>query len=337
LRILITGATGFIGRHLVERLARTDHELSCLVRDAGRAEDLTRFGVSLVRGDVTDRESVLEAVRPCDWVINLANLYSMWEPDKRVYTTVNVGGTRNVMECSLESGVSKVVHVSTAGIYGNPSDRPFTEESEIGPTRFSEYARTKFLADFIAWDLHEKRGLPLVVIYPGAVLGPGDTKPTGRYIEDLIRGRMPVTVFKDSVMTYVHVKDVAEAIVRAAEKEDNVGEKYLVGKHRLSFAELNEMISEVSGAPLPKVNLPDKVTALTAALLTRLSEITKRPPPWGMSADQAGMAEAGFEFDGRKAEKDLGISYTPIRVAIQETVESKPRSDRELGDEETCR
>jgi dihydroflavonol-4-reductase len=246
----------------------------------------------------------------------------MWEPDKRIYTTVNVGGTRNVMDCSLESGVSKVVHVSTAGIYGNPSDRPFTEESEVGLTRFSEYARTKFLADVIAWDLYEKRGLPLVVIYPGAVLGPGDTKPTGRYIKDLIERRMPVTVFRDSVMTFVHVKDVAEVIVRAAEKEDNIGEKYLVGKDRLSFAELNETISEVSGVPLPKIDLPDKATTLAAALLTRLSKITKRPPPWGMSSDQAGMAEAGFVFDGSKAEKDLGISYTPIRVAIEETIES---------------
>lgn len=118
----------------------------------------------------------------CDSVVHLANIYSFWEPDKRIYTQVNVEGTCNVMECALEVGVRKVVHVSTALVYGKPADSPFTEGSPAGPQLFSEYARTKAAGDRIVWELHKKAGLSLVVIYPGGVLGPGDTKSTGQYI-----------------------------------------------------------------------------------------------------------------------------------------------------------
>lgn len=322
MKILITGATGFIGRHVAKRLAETDHELHCLVRESSNVRALKEQGATLIIGDVTNKDSMLAGMKGCDWVINLANVYSFWEPDKRIYAAVNVGGTRNVMECALETGVSKVVHVSTVAIYGKPAQCPFTEETPVGPVRFSEYSRTKYEGDLIAWLLHEKKGLPLVMIYPCGVLGAGDPKPSGQYIRDLVRRRMPATVFHDSILTWVHVKDVAEAIVRAAEKEDNIGEKYLVGKHQLSFKQTNEMFREISGVPLPRIRLPDPLVMLNAAFLTWLADLIKKPPPWGMSKDQMRVMKEGFVVDGSKAERELGITYTPVRVALEEAIES---------------
>lgn len=321
MKTFITGATGFIGTHVAERLAKTEHKMYCLVRKTSNVNRLQELGATLFAGDVTDKASVLEGVRGCDWAINLANIYSFWEPHKRLYTTVNVEGTRNVMECALETGISKVVHVSTSLVYGKPPDCPFTEESPVGPVRFSEYAETKYRGDLITWELCREQGLPLVAIYPGSVLGPGDPKPSGRYIEALIHSSLPATVFHDSIITYVHVRDVAEVIVRALEKENNIGEKYLVGKHRLSFGEYNQMISRLSGVPLPKIRLPDSLVMFQAALLTRLADITKKPLSQ-MSSDAMRMAKEGFQFDGSKAERELGITYTPIRVAIEEAVAS---------------
>jgi dihydroflavonol-4-reductase len=320
--VFITGATGFIGTHLVERLAQTGHELYCLVRKMSQVSRLKELGVTLITGDVTDKASLLESMRGCDWVINLANIYSFWEPNKQIYTDVNVEGTRNVMEAALETGISKVVHVSTSVVYGRPADDPFTEESAVGPVRFSEYARTKYEGELVAWELHGKRGLPLVMIYPASVLGPGDPKASGRYIQDLIRRRLPTTVFEDSILTFVHVRDVAEAIVRAAEKKNNIGEKYLVGKHQFSFREVNQMISEISGVPLPKICLPDSLVMVNATLLTWLANLTKKSPLWGMSTDQMRMMKEGFRFDGSKAEKELGITYTPFRATLEEAIAS---------------
>ena len=322
MKIFITGATGFIGTHLIKRLARTEHPLYCLVRKSSQVRAIEQPGVTLVTGDVTDKNSLFEGMKGCDWVINLANIYSFWEPDNQVFKAVNVEGNRNVMECALETGISKMVHVSTGGIYGKPADCPFTEESPVGPVRFCEYFQTKYEGDLITWELYEKKGLPLVVIYPCAVLGSGDPKATGQYIKDLINRRLPATIFHDSVLTWVHVRDVAEAIVKAAEKEDNIGEKYLVGKHQMSLKEFNEMVSQISGVRLPMMRLPDSVVTINARLLTWLAGIIKKPPIWGMSVDQIGVMKEGFIVDGSKVERELGITYTPVRVALEQAIAS---------------
>jgi dihydroflavonol-4-reductase len=322
MEIFITGATGFIGTHLVKRLIRTEHKLFCLVREKSDIRELEHHGVTLIRGDVTDKNSILQGMRGCQWVINLANLYSFWEPRKQIFSDVNVNGTRNVMECALETGISKVVHVSTAGIYGKPADCPFTEESPVGPVRFSEYFRTKYEGDLITWELYEKKGLPVVMVYPVAVLGSGDPKATGKYIQNLIYRRLPATVFDDSYFTFVHVKDVAEIIVRAAEKGNNFGEKYIAGNHRLTFGEINQMVSEISGVALPKMSLPNWMAIMNARLLTWLANLIKKPPLWGLAIEQARTMKEGVQADGSTAERELGISYTPIRIALKEAIES---------------
>ena len=134
------------------------------------------------------------------------------------------------------------------------------------------------------------------------------------------------TVFHDSILTWVHVRDVAEAIVRALEKEDNIGQKYLLGKHQLSLQQFGEMISDISGVPLPKIRLPDSVVMMNAALLTWLASLTKKPPMLGMSVDQIRTMKEGFRFDGTKAERELGIAYTPIRTALEEAIASYQES-----------
>ena len=322
MKIFVTGATGFIGMHLVRRLAETKHDLYCLVRRTSDVSTIKEVGATLIPGDVTDKASILAGIRGCDSVINLANVYTFWEPRKRIYRDVNVDGTRNIMECALETGVSKVVHISSAVIYGMPADCPFTEESRVGPVRFSEYARTKYAGDLVVWDLFQKRHLPVVVVYPGAVLGPGDPKTTGQYIQSLMHRRMPATVFPDSVLTCVHVRDVAEVIARALEKQANIGEKYLAGKDRVSFREINQAISQISGVPLPKMQMPDALAVANAWLLTGLANITKKPPMLGMSIDMARTMKYGFRFDGSKAERELGITYTPVGVALEEAIAS---------------
>lgn len=322
MKIFVTGATGFVGTHLVRRLAQTDHQLCCLVRGNSRTSELEQLGVNLVTGDVTDRDSVRQGMEGCDWVFNLANIYTLWEPNKRKYTEVNVDGTRNVMESALETGVSKVVHVSTYLVYGKPADCPFTEESPIGPVRITEYGRTKYEGDLVAWALSERKGLPLVMIYPGNILGVGDTKPTGQFLVNLIRGRLPARVFNNTVLTYVNVADVAEAILRAAEKEGNIGQKYIVASERYSMREVYQMTSEISGARTPRFSLPDSAVMGMAAFLTLVANITKRPPMLGLSMDMARIMKAGLQANGSKVVMELGMNYTPVRAALEEYISS---------------
>lgn len=331
MKILVTGATGFIGLHLVRRLAATDHQVSCLVRSSSNVFALEKLGVNLVTGDVTDRASLPDAMKGCDWVANLANVYSFWESKRETYAQVNIEGTHNVMEAALETGVSKVAHMSSVVTYGKPAKLPFTEETPVGPVQFSEYARTKYEGDLIAWKLYEERKLPILMLYPGGVVGPGDTKASGQYVQDLINRGLPTRVFDDSAMSWVHVKDVAEATLRALEKDGNVGEKYLVCGKCLTMREFNGMVTEISGVPLPKMQMPGPLVTLNAAALTALSSITKKTPRWGMAADQMRTIRGGIEADGSKAERELGISYTPIRTALEEAIDWYRRTEPTLA------
>lgn len=320
MKIFITGATGFIGKHLVERLAQTDQQVTCLVRDPDRNCSLRDLGVRLVQGDVTDKASVLNGMRGCDWVFNLANIYSLWLPDKRDYYRVNVDGTRNVMECALELGVSKVIHVSTYGIWANCGEVPFDERSPVSQNQPSEYARTKLIGDRIAWEFYERRGLPVVMIHPGNVLGPGDNKPTGQFISDMVNRKMPVAAFTGTIFTYVHVKDVVEAILKAAEKKGNLGQRYIVAHEERTIKEMMDMAAEISGVPAPRLVVPAPLAKLSAVMLTAVSRFTRKRPMMGLSVDQVKTMAVPLRGNGSKACRELGIVYTPVRLALEEAI-----------------
>lgn len=254
-------------------------------------------------------------------MVHLASSFIFWVPNKQVFYDVNITGTRNIMKSALETGVSKVVYVSTAAVYGN-AEWPITEETPIGTERASRYVRTKYEGDLIAWDLYKKRNLPLVVIYPSAVIGANDPKACGRYINNYAKGRMPAQVLTKRYFPFVHVKDVAEAIFKALEKENNIGEKYIVSAENYTFGEFNQMISEISGMKLPFLKLPVWMTILTAYMLTGIANLIGKPPLWDMSFDQISLMKQNFNIDGSKVSRELGITYTPIYNGVKDAIES---------------
>lgn len=321
MKIFVTGGTGFIGKHTLNLLSGTSHQLKVLVRKHSDTTFLNKYENAVpVEGDLTDKNSLLRAVKDCNYTINIAGHYTFWEPDNKIYREVNVNGTRNVMEASLESGIVKVVHVSTAGVFGRPPVNPFTEDTKICSNQVSKYFKTKYEGDCAAWDLYEKKNLPLVVIYPSCVLGAGDTKASSDYIQNMINRKLPATVFARRTFSFVHVKDVAKAIISALEKEGNIGQKYIVSACSYTWKEINEMIRSISGIKLPWIEMPETITMLNAYLLTGVSKLFGSPPPWGMSVDQMKVMKVGFNADGSKAGKELNITYTPIRAALEEEI-----------------
>jgi len=321
MKVFITGGTGFIGTYLVKRLTQTQHELHCLARETSDISFLKEVGADIISGDVTDKASLLKGMDGCDWVVHLASSFVFWIHNNRIFHNVNISGTQNVMESVLEKGISKVVHVSTAAIYGN-AEWPITEETPVGNKRASKYVRTKYEGDLIAWDLHEKKNLPLVVIYPSAVVGANDPKACGRYFRNYANGRMPAQILTKFHFPFIHVKNVAEAIVQALEKKNNIGEKYIVSAENHTFGEINQMVSEISGTNLPLLKLPTWVTLMTSYLLTGIANIIRKPPIWDLSVDQVKLMKQDFKIDGSKAERDLGIRYTSVYDGIKESIES---------------
>lgn len=319
MRILITGGTGFIGKRVVSRLKGSGHQIRCLARRTSEVGPLTAAGAEIVVGDVTDKASVTAAMTGCQRVINLANLFELWIPDRSQYHAVNVEGTRNVLEAALAAGVDKVVHISTMAVYGDAA-WPISERSELGPHCASEYARTKREGDEVAWALHREKGLPLVVVMPAAVAGGGDPKATGRYLRRLARGHMPAQILTSHVFPFVYVGDVAEAVVRALEKPGNIGEKYLVSGESMTFGQLNHVVAELSGRHLPLLTFPDWLTVASARACTALADVVGTPPLLDLAFDQVAMMKQGFQIDGTRAARELGFTYTPIREAVREAI-----------------
>jgi len=331
-RILVTGASGFVGGAVVARLRGASHDVHCLVRRERAAASLRESfpDVRVHTGDLSDPASLRPALEGCDWLLNCAGLNSFWEripyspgqvsPGRRAspYYRINVEGTRNLMTEALKAGVAKVVHVSTVMAYGFPGQMPFRESSPPGP-HVSDYARSKFDGDLLARELQARHGLPLTVVYLAAVVGRGDPKAVMQ-IERFVRGGIPVMIHSENLFTYVHVQDAAEAIVQAAQKSGNEGEAYLVGRERLSTGQYFALISELSGVPVPGKTLGRGATLLLSRLLTAWARLTGRPPllPLDLIRTQF---RGSLLFDGSKAERELGIRYTPIREALGEAVE----------------
>jgi len=317
--VCLTGATGFVGRHVAQLLVERGHRVRCLVRKKGNRKLLADLGGDLefVTGDVLEPNTLNGFCHAADWLIHCAGYRDFWHPSRQFYFDLNVGGTENVMRAALAGNVKKVVHVSTPLAFGMPSHIPFNERTSAGP-HHSEYARSKYLGDCVAWRLHEEKGLPLTIVYLAAVIGAGDPRPTME-VRRFAEGRIPALVGADVTFTYVHIRDAALAIVRAAENPGSVGERYLVGGERATTREYFQIISDLTGVSMPRLNIPESIVLPVAEVLTAISRWTGQRPL--VPADIIRTTAAGsLLFDGSKAERELGIRYTPLRTALAEAV-----------------
>jgi len=319
--IAIAGATGFVGKRVVERLLmEPDVILRCLVRPNTDSSELERSDrrVTLIRGDVCERDSLASWVEGAWGVINLAGYRDFWSPRRALYYELNTRGAENVFSASLEAKVEKVVHVSTPLAFGMPEKIPFDEETEAGPHP-SDYARSKYLADQIGWRMHAQRDLPLTVVHLAAVIGAGDPRPTME-VRRAVEGRLPVLVGADTTYTYVHLDDAAEAIVRALLNPATNGRRYLIGRARASTREYFTLIGELASVPVPRLNLPEALLIPISRVLEWFAHLTGKRPP--LPVDILKTTAAGsLIFDGSRAERELGMCYRPLREALREAID----------------
>ncbi|MEE9268134.1 MAG: NAD-dependent epimerase/dehydratase family protein, partial [Thermoplasmata archaeon] len=177
MRYFVTGATGFIGSRLVRQLAEGGHEVAALVRTPPAARPLADLGVDVHKGDVTDRESMRAPMEGADGVFHLAAWFKIGAWDRRAAVPVNVDGTRNVLELMKELEIPRGVYTSSLAAFGDTHGK-VVDETYRAEGRFpSEYDRTKWMAQVQVAEPMMEAGLPLIVVQPGLVYGPGLTGP----------------------------------------------------------------------------------------------------------------------------------------------------------------
>ena len=318
--VAMTGATGFVGRHVVARLLEEPNvRLRCLVRSPSRIEPIRAYldRVELITGDVC-RPSTLEPLMRGAWgVVNLAGYRDFWSRRRARFYELNVRGAENVFRAALRAEVATVVQVSTPLAYGVPATIPFDEDTEPGPHP-SDYARSKHLADLVGWRMHAHDSLPLTAVHLAAVIGPGDPCPTME-VRRAVDEKLPALVGADTRFTYLYVRDAAEAIVRALLSETSVGRRFLIGTERATTREYFEIIGELAGVSVPKLNLPEVALFPVARALEGISQVTGKRPLLPLDILKT-TAAGSLLFDGSRAVNELGMTYTPLREALREAV-----------------
>ena len=317
MKALVTGASGFVGRHVVDALLRRGASVRCLVRAASRPR-LDGRSVEVVEGDLTDPAAVRRAVEGADAVFHCAADYRLYVPDPPAMYASNVDGTRHVLEASAEAGVPRVVYTSTVGALGHRHDgSPADETTPVSlGDMIGHYKRSKYLAERVA-DEWAKRGLPVVIVNPSAPVGDGDVKPTatGKMIVDFDRGKIPAYV--DTGLNLVDVRDVAEGHLLAAER-GRPGERYILGNENLPLREILALLAEITGRPAPRVRLPHFVPLAVAAVNTSWSRLTGGTPEYELDAVR--LARRKMYFDAGKAVRELGLRRTPVIEPLRRAV-----------------
>ena len=315
---LVTGATGFVGSHVVSQLLARGEKVRVLVRPASPAKNLEGMEVERSQGDLTDRASLKAAMAGCRRVYHVAADYRLWAPDTSVLYLNNVVGTRNVLETAREAKVERILYTSTVGAlglsqngHGADEETPVTLQQMIG-----HYKRSKFLAEAEVMAA-ARAGLPVVVVNPSTPVGSRDVKPTptGQMIVDFLNGRMPAYV--ETGLNLIDVEDVAAGHLLAMEK-GKAGERYILGHRNLSLKEILEILAKISGRPAPTVRLPHSVAMGVAAVSTLAAQVTRRPPL--VSWESVRMSKKKMFFDSSKAVRELGLPQGSIEEALSKAV-----------------
>ncbi len=319
MKVLVTGATGFIGFHVARLLREKGVHVRALVRNEGAASFLEDLGVELVPGDIRDINDVYNGLRGCCHLYHIAADYRLWVPDPKTMYDINVQGTRNVMHAALMMSLEKVVYTSTVGVLALSSNgRASCEQNRAHIRQMAgHYKTSKFIAEREV-DGFRKKGLPVVIVNPSTPVGAMDRKPTptGQIIVDFLNNRIPA--YLDTGLNIVDVEDVAAGHLLAAEK-GRIGERYILGNRNVSLREFFELLADHTGKQAPKVRLPYLPVLMAAYAEEAISRFISRKKP-RIPLTGVKMAKHYMYFDCSKAVTELNLPQTPIEQAIGKAI-----------------
>lgn len=318
MKVLVTGATGFIGGNLARELWRRGYQVRALVRPDSNTLTIDDTGIEQVFGDILDQDSVDRAVQGCQGVFHCAAAYTFWARDPGSVYRVNVDGTAIVLEAAQRAGVAKLVYTSSVATVGHLPAGLSTEETEIDQAGLvGNYKKSKYQAERLTLKM-AAQGLPAVVVNPTLPVGPWDVKPTptGRLVLDFQRGRTPVYV--RTGMNLVDVSDVAAGHILAMEK-GIPGQRYILGNRNVTLKELFGLLEQVTGKSAPRWWIPLWL-AIGAGYLDQLVEgqVLNREPR--IPVEGLKIARKPMYVSCDKAISQLGLPQSSVESALEKAV-----------------
>ena len=317
MKALVTGANGFTGSHLVRALERQGWEAVGLVRKSSNLERLSGFQGQLVYGDITDRTALQAAMLGIDTVFHTAAYVELGLVNESEMERVNVEGTRSVLEVAQAVGVSKLVYCSTIGVFGDTNGQVVDETFTRTQQGFSSaYDRTKYQAQQLV-DQKAVQGFPAVSVLPSGIFGPDDPH-FGPVLQQFLKGRLKLWAGGDRITGIVHVDDLVQAMLLAAERGTG---HYIISAGELTTREMFELLSLETGIPVPR-EAPQFLVRLAGNLLDPIGRLFSWQPP--LSRERVHyIYDRCVRVDATKARQELGWNPRPVLEVLQEIVGPK--------------
>lgn len=320
-KVLITGATGFIGNHVTRLCLGKGDQVRAMVMPGEDRSPLDGMDVEFVEGNLLDPESLQRAVEGVEQLYHLAALFAVWTKDPDLHYKINVDGTHAMMKAAMAAGVQKVVYTSSVAAIGIPDDGQMaTEKTAFNSWSWaSEYILSKFISHQLVKGLVSE-GLPATMVMPGLPFGPGDRAPTptGSMIIRTLKGQMKN--YWDGGVCPVDVRDVAAGHVLAMEK-GRIGESYILANKEgnMTNKEFLDLVGEIAAVPdVAKNEVSGKVMLRVAKLAELWSKITGKAPVTTYK-NTLYILQKGY-VDPSKAIEELGLPQTPIETAVRDSV-----------------
>jgi dihydroflavonol-4-reductase len=317
-RILVTGASGFVGSAVARLAVQRGYDVGVLVRATSSRANLEGLDCEIVTGDMRDPASMERALKGVRFLLHVAADYRLWARDPEEIVRNNVEGTRATMEAALATGVERIVYTSSVATL-KPLNRCAADETSRHDEQsaIGAYKLSKLLAERLVEKMAAERGLPAIIVNPSTPIGPRDIRPTptGRIIVEAATGRMPA--FVDTGLNLVHVEDVALGHFLALDK-GRVGESYVLGGSDVSLKEMLAAIAKLTGRHAPRVRLPRLPLFPLAYGAEAVARLTGREP--FITADALRMAKYRMFFSSAKAVSELGYHARPYREGLADAL-----------------
>ena len=319
-RYFVTGATGFIGGELTKQLIGRGHQVVALVRSPEKTALLKTLGVKLHTGDITDRESLRAPMQGVDGVFHVAAWYKIGVTEPSA-DAINVGGTRNVLEVARELAIPRIVYTSTVGVFGDTRGRVVDETHYARGPFLTEYDRTKWIAHYEVAVPMARAGVPLVIVMPGLVYGPGDTSAVHATLVQLLRGRLFITPSRVA-FSWGYVEDTARGL-RQAMEAGRTGESYLLTGPVHTFQDAFALAARIASKRPPPLH-PPRFVMRSLASVTALGERLGIKGLYNAETLRL-MAGTTWIASSAKAERELGFTVRPLDEGLRHTIEHELR------------
>lgn len=317
--VFLTGASGFLGGHLLRELCAAGCTVKALSRRAESDVTIRAQGGLPVRGELADRASLQRALAGCSAVFHAAADTSMWRAQAAAQSATNVAGTYNLLQASAAAGVQAFMHTSSVSAWSHQVHGLIDESTpQLGGESWINYERSKFLGEQAV----RHAGLPWIVFNPTRVLGPGDRGNWARLIVLIDRGKLPG--IPPGVGVFADVREIAKAQVLAWQRQ-RFGQAYLLGGERASFVEFVHRVGAMLGKHTPRSATPAFALMTFARLADAWSRVTGREPD--ITPEGATLTCHKLQVDSAKARRELDYVETPLDQLLADTLEWMRRQD----------